>query len=213
MDNQKKSLGFNRRRFISRILPACSLACLGANSNMLGFSPFMKKAAQETTHKFDEEFPRKLTYRQVMELMYGRVFIPFVKFMSDEIGKEKLIPMLRKDAAIRGEDVGKRMVKQYKGNDFATLKKIFSPGGIPSYNISLTFSVTEDTDNVHEIKVTECIWADVFLKANAGDLGHAAVCFGDYAMATGFNPKIKMVRDKTQMQGHKFCNHRYLLEG
>jgi hypothetical protein len=50
------------------------------------------------------------------------------------------------------------------------------------------------------------------LEAKAGDLGFAAICYGDYNMATGFNPKVRMVRDKTLMQGHAYCNHRYLLE-
>jgi hypothetical protein len=29
----------------------------------------------------------------------------------------------------------------------------------------------------------------------------------------GFNPKIKLVRDKTLMQGHEYCNHRYIWTG
>ena len=76
----------------------------------------------------------------------------------------------------------------------------------------MTMSITEDTTHVHEIKVTECIFATTFLEAKAGDLGFAIICYADYKMATSFNPKVKMVRDKTLMQGHACCNHRYLLE-
>ena len=61
--------------------------------------------------------------------------------------------------------------------------------------------------------MTECIWAKTFLDYKLGDIGHAHVCWGDYAWAQGFNPKIRMVRDKTLMQGHACCNHRYLWEG
>ena len=50
------------------------------------------------------------------------------------------------------------------------------------------------------------------LDAKLGHIGHAHVCYGDYAWARGFNPKIKMVRDKTLMQGHEYCNHRYIFE-
>jgi hypothetical protein len=142
--------------------------------------------------------------------MYGRAFIPVLKFVSEEIGKEKLIPMLKRFSAARGKEVGEMLAKQYGGNDFPTWKKIFNPDN-PIYKTSLTFNVAEEKEDVYEINVTECIWASVFLKAEAGDLGFASVCFGDYAMATGFNPDFKMVRDKTLMQGHSCCNHRYLL--
>jgi hypothetical protein len=73
--------------------------------------------------------------------------------------------------------------------------------------------IVEDTEKAFELKITECIWADTFLKAKAGHIGYAWVCWGDYAWAEGFNPKIKMVRDKTLMQGHDRCNHRYIWTG
>jgi hypothetical protein len=48
---------------------------------------------------------------------------------------------------------------------------------------------------------------------NAADIGFATVCFTDYATAAAFNPKLKMIRSKTLMQGHDCCNHRYVMEG
>ena len=32
----------------------------------------------------------------------------------------------------------------------------------------------------------------------------------DYTWPTAFNPRFKMERDHTLMQGHEYCNHRYL---
>lgn len=58
--------------------------------------------------------------------------------------------------------------------------------------------IVENTDAAYELKVTECMWAATFLAAKAGDIGWASVCFGDYAWAKGFNPKIKLVRGKTR---------------
>ena len=203
--------GFSRRSFISKILPACSLACLGAGSGLLGFSPALKRALQEGKHKFDEEFPQKFTGRQLMSMMYGRNYIPLLKFLSEEIGQERLITLLKKHAAERGTELGESFAKQSGGSDFTILKKLFRPDS-PNFKNILTMTITEDTANVHEIKVTECIFASTFLEADAGDLGFATICYGDYNMASGFNPKVKMVRDKTLMQGHACCNHRYLLE-
>ncbi len=209
MEKNNDSLGYNRRRFLFQFMPACSLVCLGASRHLFSETPWMKQAARESKHKFDQEFPRKLTSRQFMEAMYGREFIPFVKMISAEIGEEKIIPLLEKYAEGKAKEIGAMVPKQFGGNDFATWKKLFSPDN-PNQKISLSMTIAEESDTVYELKVTECLWADVFLKADAGKIGHAAVCHGDYAMASAFNPKLKMVRDKTLMQGHDCCNHRYL---
>jgi hypothetical protein len=78
---------------------------------------------------------------------------------------------------------------------------------------TLTMEIIEDTDTVFEVKVTECLVGDTFLRAEAGEIGNAAVCIGDYTFAEGFNPKIKMIRDKTLTLGHDHCNHRYIWTG
>jgi hypothetical protein len=76
---------------------------------------------------------------------------------------------------------------------------------------SLVGEITEDTEDVFELEVTECIWASVFKEAGLdGDIGHASVCNMDYAWPVAFNPDFKMERSKTLMQGHECCNHRYV---
>lgn len=71
--------------------------------------------------------------------------------------------------------------------------------------------IIEDNDLVFEIKITECLAEKVFREENACDIGFAAVCFADYSLPQAFNPKIKLIRDKTVMQDHKFCNHKYTI--
>ena len=78
---------------------------------------------------------------------------------------------------------------------------------------SLAMEIIEDTDTVFEIRVTDCLAAEAYLPYKAGDIGYAAVCWGDYNWASDFNPKIKLIRDKTLMQGHDCCNHRYIWSG
>jgi hypothetical protein len=211
MQSQNGSIDLSRRRFISQVLPACSLVCLGCSSSLLGFSPSLGKMFQKDKHKFDKEAPMKFTNKQMVVYMLGRDHIPFLKLLSKEIGEDRVKEILKKQTEERSIRIGKMMAKQFGSNDFDTLKKIFSPDS-PNFKDSLTMSITESTDRVHELKVTECIFASVYLQQKAGELGWASVCHGDYAMATAFNPKIRMVRNKTLMQGHDCCNHRYLLE-
>jgi hypothetical protein len=97
-------------------------------------------------------------------------------------------------------------------NDFETFKRFYDPS-IPALNRIVTLEIVENTDTVYEWRITECINTEPYIRANQRDLGYAAACFGDYAFAESFNPAIKLTRDKTIMEGHTYCNHRYTWEG
>ncbi len=73
--------------------------------------------------------------------------------------------------------------------------------------------ILKDTETIFSIRVTECIAAESYLPCKAGDIGYAAVCWGDYTWAAEFKPKIQLIRDKTLMQGHDHCNHQYIWTG
>jgi len=197
-----------RRRFITA-MPLCALACLGcgeaAASDRAAEGP---DDAQDTVHKFDKEFDQKLTYRHLFAMQH-RGTIQLAKDLSADLGKEKVIELMKKYTHKNLLEYGRRQAKQMGDNSFAAYVNTFRGG----YESSLTLEIVEDTPKAFELKVTECLWATTFRQANAGDIGVAAVCHGDYAWAEGFNPKIKMIRDKTLMEGHACCNHRYVWTG
>lgn len=198
-----------RRQFISSAIPACSLICLGS-SGILGASPTKTDAfIQEAKHKFDKEFGRKLTNRQFFAIQY-REFIELTKAMEKSMGNDQTIEFLKNYTKDKMLAYGKNHAKRSPDNSFRTYVKTFDP---VRYQDTLTMEIVENTDTAYEIKVTECMWASTFLAAKAGEIGWASVCFGDYAWAEGFNPKIKLIRDKTLMQGHDICNHRYIWTG
>ena len=209
MKNLQSLSGWNRRQFLAALMPACALTCLGAK-NVLGANPVSGELlAQETKHKFDAPFDRPLTFRQFFSARYGE-FIQLAKALEKEMGKENLLDFLKKNTEARLYQIGQQQAKQSPDQSFATYVNTFKG---PGYDKTLTKEIVEDTAKAFELKVTECIWASVFLQAKAGEIGYAAVCFGDYAWAQGFNSKIRMIRDKTLMQGHDCCNHRYVWEG
>jgi hypothetical protein len=185
------------------------VACLGTGNLFALTSPKTEAAIQEEKHKFEKEFGRKLTNKQFYAVRYGE-FIQLAKALEKEMGKEKLIEFLTKTTHERMAKTGQNHAKNSPDNSFKTYVSTFRP---PKYKDALTHEVVEDTETAFELKVTECIWAKTFLDAKAGDIGFAQICIGDYTWAESFNPKIKMVRDKTLMQGHEICNHRYIWTG
>ena len=199
----------SRRQFFSRVVPACALTCLGTG-NVLGFVPPGRGLlSQEGKHKFDNPYDRPLTHRQFLAARYGE-FIRLAKALEKEMGQEKFLAFLKEKTRTELLTAGQEQAKRSPDASLQTYTKTFKS---PVYDIPLTKEVVEDTEKAFELKITECLWAATFLQAKAGEIGYAAVCYGDYAWAEGFNPKIKLVRDKTLMQGHDCCNHRYVWEG
>lgn len=200
----------SRRDLITRIMPACAATCLLPCKSLGMIEPEEDELFQQAKHKFDTEMQRKLTYRQMFQQQYFNT-INFGRYLKQELGDKEAIELIKKVTYRALTDVGKRQAQQMGNNSFqAYVRQFKDPNG---YKYTLTKEVVEDTETVCELKVTECLWASTFLQQNAGDIGFAVVCHGDYAWPQGFNPKIKMVRDKTLMEGHEYCNHRYIWTG
>lgn len=58
----------------------------------------------------------------------------------------------------------------------------------------------------------ECLWAKTFRELGAPDLGYALNCSSDFDYARCFNPKLKLTRTKTLMQGDDCCEFIYTWE-
>jgi len=142
--------------------------------------------------------------------MQNQSFILFARFLQKEIGQEKVLELIKKQTDERLLQQAKNDLKRLGKSDFKSYISIFRD---PRMLASLNMEIIQDTDTVFEIKVTDCLAAESFLPHNAGDIGYAAVCWGDYIWASGFNPKIKLIRDKTLMEGHGYCNHKYIWTG
>jgi len=200
----------SRRQFLKNVLPAGTLFCLGC-SNLLSLNQSDEQSKVTTDkHKFLSD--SDMSYKQVFEFAFRDSFIPILQNLANSTGKDELIEMLKKASseagAYRGEKWSKRVLKNDLSTFSAYLKK-------PTrfWEHTCTYEILEYKEKVVAVKYIECLWATIFREENASDIGYAALCHGDFAIAHAFNPKIKMTRTKTLMQGDDCCNHRYEWEG
>lgn len=134
--------------------------------------------------------------------------IEMIGILREELGDAETIRLLNLFSAQRGRQAAARQAASTPQNDFQSFVQIFRS---PQMQSSLTLDIVEDTEKVFALEVRECLWAEVFKAAGLeGEIGHAAVCNMDYHWPPAFNPAFKMERDKTLMQGHAICNHRYI---
>ena len=210
MDMKDASGTSTRRRFLTNALPAGTLLCLGCPAlSALGVSQ-ANAQAPSPKHKFAED--SKMSFEDVYKFAYKNGFIPLLKTLANDIGQDKFIAMLKKASSEGAERGAKEETKNLPKRDLATFLAGFKADPYFWKHV-LTYEFVEETEKAAEIKVTECLWAKTFREADAADIGYATICHGDYAAATAFNPKMKMIRTKTLMQGNDCCNHRWVVEG
>jgi len=211
MDKKILSDSLNRRRFIINVLPSGAMLCLGG-SNLLDASRVHKKQNVPTAkHKFSKK--SGMSFEEVFQFKYGP-YISTLQRLANVIGKDEFIKMLKKASAEVAEQRVKNIIRNLPENDFDTYinTMIFTP----LFKNTLSMEIVEKTDKVLEIKITECLWANTIRELkepDAVDIGYALVCYPEIATTEAFNPKLKVIRTKTLMQGHDCCNTRIVWKG
>ncbi len=195
-----------RRQFLSCILP-CAAFCMG-NAIPLALAQDEKPIDPEVKHKFQTD--SGMTLESVFQFAF-RDHIRTLQFLWEYIGTDLFIESLKKSRAKAGHIYGSLQAETLGSNSFETYVNEFKKPSKFWDNV-LTTRIIEDTPNAFEVEITECLWAKTFRDADAPDLGYICICHPDFAMAEGFNPKIKLIRTKTLMQGHDCCNHRWVFE-
>ena len=202
----------SRRQFLKNVLPAGTLFCFGC-SNLLAMpiSGHKKKALTEK-HKFLKD--SGMTAEEVFKFAYQESLIPLMQKLGEDVGREKLIAMLKKASSANAAQQMAGMVQSMPKRDFATFKAFVKDyvNAVP-YNLALVFEIVEDTDKVYEVKHTECLFAKTFRAVNAADIGYATQCYPSDAMIHAFNPKIKVKNPKNLMKGDDVCIERFVWEG
>ena len=68
------------------------------------------------------------------------------------------------------------------------------------------------TETRYDFDIKRCLYAEMYKKIGLADLGFVLSCGRDFDMINGFNPRMRLVRTKTIMEGHEICDFRIHLE-
>jgi len=191
----------SRRQILTQVLPAGAFACLACRGVFAAIEPAKNKASA----------PVEMSYEEMFKGFYVESFIPTMKALGEELGRDKLIDMLKRASSRAAEQGVKEWAKKVPNRDLASFTaEMRKPS--PLYQHALTFEIVEDKPTAFETHVTECLWAKTFRDADAADIGYAYCCYPDAAAAMAFNPKFRVTRSKTLMEGADRCRNRLVLE-
>jgi hypothetical protein len=161
---------------------------------------------REMTNKFQEQVP--LSYEEHFRRIFT-IFVSFLRTLEKEIGYERMIDIVRIWNNQRGVEIGERGSFE----NFEDFRDYWMSTAENKYwSCTFTVEFPEITESVLQCKYTECLWAKIFNELNATDIGKAAICEKDFAMAKAISPHLRLERTKTLMEGHDCCNHRFIWE-
>ncbi len=196
-----------RRQFFSDMIPAGALVFLGCSGLLAATRP--QPMPSKTKVRFLQD--SLLSFKEVFEFAFRDNLIPLLQNMKKSLGAENFIALLKQSSSEYGSLRGRTWAQTEKRNDLAAFGSVFKSGN-RFWTHSFAYEILEHTGKILEVKYTECLFADVFREAGAPDIGFAAVCYADFAVASAFNAKLRLTRTKTLMEGQDCCNHRYALE-
>jgi len=209
MGSEKSVPDSNRREFLLSVAPAGAMACLGCE-RLWGLMQSASSGEQGAQHKFEAD--SQMSFQDVYSFAFAGGAIPLLRSLGEEGQDGDYLERLKRASARAGDRQGRAMATALPDNSFAAFTS-WAKEKDRFWEHVLTVETIEDTDSAFEIKVTECLWAKTFRENDAADIGYATICHPDFAMCQAFNPKIRMERTTTLMEGHDCCNHRWILEG
>jgi hypothetical protein len=135
--------------------------------------------------------------------------VPVIREVSRIIGKDEALKILKEvnqqEAFQRGQD----LMRSEEQNGIEELKKdvaTWGEGGV------WEMDVLEETSTTYFFNVFRCPYYEKYKELGLDEFGVELSCCRDEPFARGFNPRLKLVRSKTIMEGADYCDFRYYLQ-
>jgi hypothetical protein len=159
-------------------------------------------------HGAGPEGPRisHLKRRQIQGPLVARL----IRAFGEKMGHDKAVEVAT--AAIRADAIasGKMLAEKYEGSSMAALARVVREEWAEDGAMTLRFLA--ETDQALSFDVIRCGYAEAYEALGIRDLGFCLSCNRDGSFATGFNPRMRLVRTQTIMQGAPYCDFRFTLE-
>jgi hypothetical protein len=151
----------------------------------------------ETTH---------LQRREIQAPIAACLIRGFASVMGQDRALEVATAAVQADAMM----AGKIMAEKYGGNSMKELARVVRE--VWAEDDAMTIHILEETGQNLSFDVTRCRYAELYEKAEMKELGYCLSCCRDEPFTKGFNPRMRLLRSQTIMQGASLCDFRFVLE-
>lgn len=146
-----------------------------------------------------------LTRREVE----ARLLAPLLAELGREFGAERVLRVVRGAVTAIARRQGAELAKTGGDNSLAAFREALMHW---TKGQALEISVVEESETTFAFNVTRCRYAELYRDLGIPHLGPILSCARDFALIEGFNPRIRLTRTRTLMDGAPCCDFRYRVE-
>ena len=133
-----------------------------------------------------------------------------IRAYSAELGSEKAIEIASVALKVDAEAAGVKAAESSGGNGIRELAHYIRE--VWTKDDALTINVLEYSECRLRFDVTRCRYAELYDKLGVKEFGFCLSCGRDEPFARGFNPRIRMERTHTIMEGDRVCKFLFEME-
>ena len=133
---------------------------------------------------------------------------PVIREISHRLGKKEALEILRDINQKEAFERGRNMAKEAEGRTMEFLVEdvaTWGEGGV------WEMEVLEQTPTTYFFNVLRCPYHEKYRELGLDEFGVEFSCCRDEPFARGLDPRLKLVRTKTIMEGGDVCDFRYHL--
>ena len=125
---------------------------------------------------------------------------------GEEVARQTISESVRRSAIEQARQFAAAAPGGTSLQSFKDIQSFWTKGG------ALEIEIVDQTDSTFAFNVTRCRYAETYKAMGLGEIGHLLSCNRDGAFSEGYDPKLKLDRPQTIMQGAGHCNFRYRYE-
>jgi hypothetical protein len=143
--------------------------------------------------------------REVQAPLAARLIREFAGTLGLDRTLELATGAIQADAAL----AGRAMAQRYGGYTMMDLARVVKE--VWAEDDAVILRILEESEARLRFDVTRCRYVELYERLGMKELGYCLSCCRDEAFARGFNPRIKLARSQTIMQGAPFCDFHFTL--
>ena len=144
-----------------------------------------------------------LEKRKIEAEILKEVYETLKQSHGEEVAKKTIAESVRRSAIEQARQFAAAAPGGPSLKAFQDVMPLWTKGG------ALEIEVREESDSTCRFNVVKCRYAETYKAMGLGEIGHLLSCNRDGAFCEGYDPKLKLERSQTIMQGASHCDFKY----
>lgn len=158
-----------------------------------------------TTPAADTATAPMLEKRRIEAAILKHVYDTLKASHGAEVAKRAVADAVRSSSVEQAAEFAAQVGGKTSLQTFIDRQELWTRGG------TLEREVIEQSDTRYRFNVTRCKYSEMYRSMGLGELGGILSCNRDGVFCQGYDPRIKLERTQTLMQGAPCCDFRYEL--